>query len=168
MFIKLLCQHVSGIIMPIIRRTRPCTAAYGVLHCLCYLWLCGAALWAVCTVWKLLFDSNFYTLHTVHTTPIIRRIRPFPTACGVLSGFVGCGWLWLCGAASWAVCTVWTVWTVWKLLSNCNLHTVHTAHDAAPHNHNQPVSTTSAEHHMRYTRSCSPDDGHNDARNMLT
>ena len=31
--IKLLYQHVSGIIMPIIRRTRVCTAAYGVLHC---------------------------------------------------------------------------------------------------------------------------------------
>ena len=30
--IKLLSQHVSGIIMPIVRRTRVCTAAYGVLH----------------------------------------------------------------------------------------------------------------------------------------
>ena len=30
--IKLLSQHVSGIIMPIIRRTRVCTAAYGG-HC---------------------------------------------------------------------------------------------------------------------------------------
>ena len=35
--IKLLSQHVSGIIMPVIRRIRVCTAAYGVLH-----WLCGA------------------------------------------------------------------------------------------------------------------------------
>jgi hypothetical protein len=25
-------EHISGIIMPIIRRTRVCTAAYGVLH----------------------------------------------------------------------------------------------------------------------------------------
>ena len=32
-------------------------------------------------------------------TPIIRRIRPCPTACGVLSGCVGGGWLWSCGAA---------------------------------------------------------------------
>jgi len=31
--IKLLSQHVSGIIMPIIRITGPCTTAYGVLHC---------------------------------------------------------------------------------------------------------------------------------------
>jgi hypothetical protein len=31
--IKLLSQHVLGIIMPIIRRTRPCTTAYGVLYC---------------------------------------------------------------------------------------------------------------------------------------
>jgi len=35
--IKLLSQHVSGIIMPTIRRTRPCVTAYGVLH-----WLYGA------------------------------------------------------------------------------------------------------------------------------
>ena len=39
--IKLISQHVSGIIMPIIRRTRPCTTAYGVLHWLCCLWLCS-------------------------------------------------------------------------------------------------------------------------------
>ena len=32
--------------------------------------------------------------------PIIRRIRPCPTVCGVLRGCVGCGWLWSCGAAS--------------------------------------------------------------------
>jgi len=40
--IKLLSQHVSGIIMPIIRRTRLCTTAYGVLHWLCWPWLCEA------------------------------------------------------------------------------------------------------------------------------
>jgi hypothetical protein len=40
--IKLLSQHISGIIMPIIRRTRPCITAYGVLHWFCWLWLCGA------------------------------------------------------------------------------------------------------------------------------
>ena len=28
--------------MPIIRRTRPCITAYGVLYWLCWLWLCGA------------------------------------------------------------------------------------------------------------------------------
>ena len=48
--IKLLYQHVSAIIMPIIRRTRVCTAAYGVLHWLWWLWLCGAGTQAVCTV----------------------------------------------------------------------------------------------------------------------
>ena len=31
--IKLLSQHVSGIIMPIFMRTRLCITAYGVLHC---------------------------------------------------------------------------------------------------------------------------------------
>jgi len=40
--IKLISQHVSGIIMPIISRTRPCITVYGVLHWLCWLWLCGA------------------------------------------------------------------------------------------------------------------------------
>ena len=48
--IKLLSQHVSGIIMPIIRRPRVCTAAYGVLHWFWWLWLCGAGTQAVCTV----------------------------------------------------------------------------------------------------------------------
>ena len=48
--IKLLSQHVSGIIMPIFRRTRLCTAACGVLHWLWWLWLCGAGTRAVCTV----------------------------------------------------------------------------------------------------------------------
>ena len=44
MFIIKLSQHVSGIIMPIIRRTIVCTAAYGVLHWLWWLWLCGAGM----------------------------------------------------------------------------------------------------------------------------
>jgi len=50
---KLLFQHVSGINMPIFRRTRLCSTAYGVLHWLCWLWLCGAGTRVVCTVWKL-------------------------------------------------------------------------------------------------------------------
>ena len=54
--------------------------------------------------------------------PIIRRIRPCTTACGVLHGCVGCGWLWSCGAVPWA-------------------HTVHAAHDASPQNHSQPQPT---------------------------
>ena len=48
--IKLLSQHVSGIIMPVIRRTIVCTNAYGVLHWLWWLWLCGAWTRAVCTL----------------------------------------------------------------------------------------------------------------------
>jgi len=47
----------------------------------------------------------------------------FCTGCAV------CGWLWSCGAASWAVCTV------WKLLFD--FHTVHAAHDTAPQDHSQ-------------------------------
>jgi len=48
--------------MPIIRRTRPCITACGVLHGLCWLWLCGAGSQAVCSVWK--SNSNFHTVHT--------------------------------------------------------------------------------------------------------
>ena len=48
--IKLLFQHVSGIIMPIFRRARLFITAYDVLHWLCWLWLCGVGLRAVCTV----------------------------------------------------------------------------------------------------------------------
>ena len=45
--------------------------------------------------------SNFLSQHVSGIImPIIRRIRPCPTACCVLSGCVGCGWLWSCGAAS--------------------------------------------------------------------
>jgi len=63
--IKLLSQHVSDIIMPIIRRTRPCTTAYGVLQWLCWLWLCGAGSQAV---WRLQWPS-----HSAH------RLRPSST-----------------------------------------------------------------------------------------
>ena len=48
-YYQTLSQHVSGIIMPIIRRTRVCTAAYDVLHWLWWLWLCGAGTQAVRT-----------------------------------------------------------------------------------------------------------------------
>ena len=35
----LLSQHVSGIIMPILRRTKTCVTAYGVLRWFCWMWL---------------------------------------------------------------------------------------------------------------------------------
>ena len=34
--------------MPIIRRTRPCITTYGVLHWLCWLWLCAAGSYNQC------------------------------------------------------------------------------------------------------------------------
>jgi len=46
--IRLLSQHVSGVIMPIIRRTRVCTAAYGGCGCV----ELGREL---CALWRLLF-----------------------------------------------------------------------------------------------------------------
>jgi len=56
--IKLLSRHISGIIMPIIRGTRMCTAANGVLHWLWWLWLCGAGTRAVCT--QLFYIRNWF------------------------------------------------------------------------------------------------------------
>ena len=64
--IKLLSQHVSGIIMPIIGRTRVCTAAYGALHWLWWLWLCTAGTQAVCTV-KVTVRTVTFTVHRTAT-----------------------------------------------------------------------------------------------------
>jgi len=66
--VELLSQHVSGIVMPIFRRTRLSVTAYGVLHWLFCLWLCGAGTQAVCTVWRLFLESSS-NFHTVHTAP---------------------------------------------------------------------------------------------------
>ena len=45
--------------------------------------------------------SNFLSQHVSGIImTIISCISPCPTACGVLPGCVGCGWLWSCGAAS--------------------------------------------------------------------
>ena len=38
-YYQLLSQHVSGIIMPIFRRTNTCVTAYGVLRWFCWMWL---------------------------------------------------------------------------------------------------------------------------------
>ena len=88
--IKLLSQHVSGIIMPIIRRKRVFTAAYGVLHW----WLCGAGTRPVCTVKvTVTFTVNTARLFIIKLLsqlvsgiimPIIRRTRVFTAAYGVL------------------------------------------------------------------------------------
>ena len=83
--------------------------------------------------------------------PITRRIILCTTACGVLPGCVGCGWS---RAVYFTQCTQLTT----------QLHTT-TA------NHSQPQPTTA--HAPRQNPACSrtlsysPDDGHNDARNML-
>jgi len=63
--IKFVSQHVSGIIMPIIRRTRPCTTAYGVLYWLCWLWL----------------NSNLHTVHTAHDAAPHNHSQPHNVHC---------------------------------------------------------------------------------------
>jgi len=45
-----------------------------------------------------------------------------------------------------------------------NFHAAHTACFPAPHDHNQHKQANTTH---SFTESCSPDDGHNDARNML-
>jgi len=65
MFItKLLSQHVSGIITPIIRRTRPCPTAYVILHCLCWLWLTGCVELhrELCALRYILLDRRYTTM----------------------------------------------------------------------------------------------------------
>ena len=70
--IKLLAQHVSDIIMPIIRRTRSCITAYGFLHWLCWLWLCGAGSLVVrrvkVTVRTVPFTRRTHLTTQLHTT----------------------------------------------------------------------------------------------------
>ena len=63
--IKLLSQHVSDIIIPIISWTSVCTAACGVLHWLCWLWLCVAGTRTECTV---LFQSALCKFHSALCT----------------------------------------------------------------------------------------------------
>jgi len=115
------------------------------------------------------------------------------------TGCAGCGWLWLCGAWSQAVCTqVATQLHFYLNMFRVSLCTssgeqdrvlphmvfctgcagcgcvelgrscVHIACDAAPHNHSQPQPAQPVQNTVcSSTRSCSPNDGHNDARNML-
>ena len=89
--IKLQSQHVSGIIMPIIRRTRVCTAAYGVLHWLWWLWFCGAGTRAVCTarVPAPHSHSHHYQCRTpyavVHTLVLLTMGIMVPETCWVKS-----------------------------------------------------------------------------------
>ena len=69
--------------------------------------------------------SNFMSQHVSDIImTIIRRIRPFPTACGVLPECAGCGWLWSCGAVSWVVCTVHSAHSSRRILLVLSLHLI--------------------------------------------
>ena len=69
------------------------------------------------------------------------------------------------------VCRLWLAVVLWSCVVccvHCNLHTVHTSHDLAPQDHSQPQPTHPVQNTAcSRTRPYSPDDGHNDARNML-
>ena len=127
--IKLLSQHVSGIIMPFIRRTRVCTAAYGVLHWLWWLWLCGAGTRAVSR-------TVTFTVHTARVPSPHNHSHHNHRSC------VHCE-------------------------CYCSNSIFHNAHSPRPSSTQpqtaQPVQNTICGS----AHSCSPDDGHNDVRNML-
>ena len=84
--IKLLPQHVSGIIMPIFRGTILYITAYGVLHWLCWLRLSGVGLRAVCTVWSLLFDHSQHNqcrtpYAVIYSTVLLKMGIMMPETC---------------------------------------------------------------------------------------
>jgi len=79
---NLLSQQVSGIIMPIIRRTGVCTAAYGVLHWLWWLWLCGAGTRAVLLMMGIMipetcWDKRFDNKHRISCILLVSLSSPY-------------------------------------------------------------------------------------------
>jgi hypothetical protein len=86
--------------------------------------------------------------------PIVRRTRLFTTAC-VVCLVVLAVVVW-----SWDVSSVHSV----KVVIRISFHVVHTAYVPAPHDNSQQ---NQADTTCSLKQSCSPDDGHNNARNML-
>jgi hypothetical protein len=87
-----LCQHVSGINMPIVRRTMWWTTAYDVQHWYCWQWSDRAGPPVVCTLWNLLTTCTRCTQHPTifsqifpihshffgYTPPFLGPYRPLP------------------------------------------------------------------------------------------
>ena len=112
--IKVLYQNVSGIIMPIIRGTRLRVTAYGVLHWLCWLWLCGAVHCVKVTVRTVTFTqctAALVVLAVVVCSCALVVLAVVVCSCAlVVLAVVVC---------SCALCE--------GYCSNSNLHTVHSA-----------------------------------------
>ena len=107
-------------------------------------------------------SDAYYQLLSQHVSGIIMSIfRRTKTVCYciwcavlVLLDVVGSG----CGALRYRMRAL------WRLESNSNLHSAHTLQRSAP----QPLPTTSSSTPYAVTHGlCSPEDVHNDARNML-
>jgi len=114
--LSIFSQYVSGIIMPIFTRTRPCVTARGVLCWFCWMWL-------VAVVGRCVVECEHCEGYTVLTVKVTVRTVTF---------------------------------------------TVDASYNAALHNRYQPHPAEPAQHTTcSNTRSCSREDGHNDARNML-
>ena len=122
--IKLLSQHVSGIITPIIRRTRVCTAAYGVLHWLWWLWLCGAGMWAMCTVKVTVRRTHLTVIPEVATTTVSTNlmfiIKLLPQH---VSGII------MPSIRRTRVCTA--AYVTLRRMSNSNFHSAHSSHPSS-------------------------------------
>ena len=104
--IKLLSEHVSGIIMPITRRTRSCITAYGVLHWLCWLWLCGVGRKLCANFYLNMFRASLCPSSGEQGRVLLHMV--FCTGCS------GCG------------CVEWIVSCVQTSISTCFGH--HYAH----------------------------------------
>ena len=80
----LLSQHVSGIIMPIFKRSKTVLTAFGVLLLLCWMWL-------VAVVGR--YQPHLLSQHVSGIImPIFRRTEALLLHLVCCSGSVGCGW----------------------------------------------------------------------------
>ena len=76
--IKLLSQHVSGIILPIIRRTRPYTTAYGVVVLLAVVvcsWVVSCVHCALCEGYCSTVISCVHCVKVTHCTQLTTQLH---------------------------------------------------------------------------------------------
>jgi len=90
----------------------------------CWLWLCGAALWDVCTVWRLLLAVVVWScvVSCVQCVKVAAGCGCVELCCELCALCEGYCWLWFCGAALWAVCSVWRLLlavVVWSCVVSC-------------------------------------------------
>jgi hypothetical protein len=85
--IKLLSQHVSGIILPIIRRTRPRVVAYGVL--VVWRWVVSCVHCVKVTVRTVTFIQCTQLMTQLHTTTASTTRTPYAVTHGLVLLMMG-------------------------------------------------------------------------------